>query len=80
MGKTAYIKLDRDGWTRGLQLSVDIQDEGGGGHGYRLAGPKYNGSSERVFWHRISERDASEIRRYLDLAFPHSDTQVSEAA
>jgi hypothetical protein len=63
-----YIKVDRDGWTKGLQLSIDVVDEKGGGHGYRLAGPKYNGSSASVMAHRLSERDIREIQSYLDLA------------
>lgn len=70
MTKSVFIKLDRDGWTKGLQLSIDLEDENGGGVGCRLAGPKYNGSSTSVFKHRIDQRDADEIRRYLDAAFP----------
>lgn len=73
MAKKLFIKLDRDGWTKGLQLSIDLEDDDGGGVGYRLAGPKFNGSSQRVFWHRLSERDAAELRQYLDAAFPLSE-------
>lgn len=64
--KRLFIQVDRDGWTKGLQLSIDLEDS----HGYRLAGPKYNGSSTSVFRHVVTERDAKEIRRYLDTVFP----------
>ncbi len=70
MAKKLSICVDRDGWTKGLQLSIDLEDEKGGGVGYRLAGPKFNGSSIRVFTHILDERDADEIRRYLDQVFP----------
>lgn len=69
MSKKLEIRLDRDGWTKGLQLSIDLSDEKDG-IGYRLAGPKFNGSSTPVFSHRLTERDANELRRYLDMAFP----------
>lgn len=70
MSKSLFIKLDRDGWTGGLQLSIDIEGKNGDGCGYRLAGPKYNGSSSTVFKHKLNERDAKEIRSYLNVAFP----------
>lgn len=73
MPKKLFIKLDRDGVTKGLQLSIDLENENGGGVGYRLAGPKFNGSSTPVFKHALNEWDAIEIRRYLDVAFPVSE-------
>lgn len=73
MAKTLFIKLDRDGLTKRLQLSIDLEDEKGGGVGYRLAGPKFNGSSTSVFKHALTEWDVVEIRRYLDVAFPISE-------
>jgi hypothetical protein len=63
-----YITVDKDGWTKALQLSIDCVDADGGGHGYRLAGPKYNGSSAPVMRHRLGARDIEEIQRYLDRA------------
>jgi len=60
-----YFSVDRDGWTNGLQLS--IENENGG---FRIAGPKYNGRSKNLQRHEITQRDAEEIRRYLDEAFP----------
>lgn len=79
MSTKMFIKLDRDGWTKGLQLSIDLEDESGGGVGYRLAGPKYNGSSASVFKHQIGERDADEIRRYLDTVFPKQGRDFTDA-
>lgn len=64
------IGLYRDGLTKGLQMSIDYADENGDGHGYRLAGPKFSGSSSRIFVHRLSSSDADRIRQYLDLEFP----------
>jgi hypothetical protein len=64
------IDVDRDGWTKGLQLNIAQLDEKGNGSGYRLYGPKYNGSSERLIRHELTERDAAEIRQALDAVFP----------
>lgn len=64
------LDVDRDGWTKGLQLNIAELDENGHGWGYRLAGPKYNGSSENLLRVELSERDATEIRQMLDRAFP----------
>lgn len=64
----AYIVVDSDGWTGGMQLSIDWVGQDGDGVGYRLAGPKFNGSSSTIMRHRLSERDIAEIQRYLDLS------------
>lgn len=64
------MDVDRDGWTKGLQLNIAEIDEDGSGWGYRLAGPKYNGSSENLLRVELKERDAREIRQMLDKAFP----------
>lgn len=64
------IDVDRDGWTKGLQLNIAQLDENGTGDGYRLAGPKYNGSSRNLIRCELDERDAREIRQYLDAVFP----------
>ena len=64
------IDVTRDGWTGKLQLSISKHDEDGTGTGYRLAGPKFNGSSEPVLSKILDRDDAEEIRRYLDAVFP----------
>lgn len=70
MSDRIVIDVDRDGWTNRLQLNIAQLDETGRGNGYRLAGPKYNGSSKRLLRCEVDERDASEIRGFLDAAFP----------
>lgn len=60
-----YLDLDRDVVTRGYQLSIT-----NGSRGYRIAGPKYTGNSTSITRHRITQRDADEIREYLDSEFP----------
>ncbi|MFA6159457.1 MAG: hypothetical protein WC763_07565 [Candidatus Paceibacterota bacterium] len=64
--KTATLSVFKDSWTKGIQLS--IADESGSG--YRIAGPKFNGSSTPIIDHQLTQRDANEIRRYLDRVFP----------
>lgn len=58
---TVTLAVYRDGWTGRLQLA--IEDESGG---YRLAGPKFNGSGEKVLERVLDEHDAARIRSYLD--------------
>lgn len=72
--------VDRDGWTKGLQLNIAQLDENGSGMGYRLHGPKYNGSSERLIRHQMDERDATEIRQMLDAVFPQSSDSERDRA
>ena len=57
-----FICVDKDGWTGALQLCIEHE----GGSGFRLAGPKYNGSSKRLLTHEITAGQADEIRTYLD--------------
>ncbi len=64
------MDVDRDGWTNGLQLNIAELDENNAGWGYRIAGPKYNGSSKNLLRVELDERDANEIRKMLDKAFP----------
>jgi hypothetical protein len=64
------MEVTRDGWTDGLQMSISQLDENGAGHGYRIAGPKFNGSGEVLLKRELDERDAAEIRAYLDAVFP----------
>ncbi len=72
-----HIDVCRDGLTNGLQLSINQTDEDGAGHGYRLAGPKFNGSGKVLLSRTLDERDATEIRRYLDAVFPVSPSAVT---
>lgn len=67
MTPRVVISVDRDGYTNGIQLSINAVDDDGCGHGYRIFGPKYLGDSELVREYTLDKRDADEIRRYLDL-------------
>jgi hypothetical protein len=64
------LEVDRDGLTGKLQLSIQQTHENGAGHGYRLAGPKFNGSGKNLLKRELDQRDADEIRGYLDAVFP----------
>jgi len=55
-----HFCVDKDGLTGALQLSIDDATSG-----YRLSGPKYNGSSKRVLTYIPSDRDLAEIARYI---------------
>lgn len=68
------IEVGKDGWTGALQLSISRLDENGVGHGRRLAGPKFNGSTKPLLSRELDERDADEIRAYLDAVFPQRVT------
>lgn len=72
MSKPTRIKLevDRDGWTSNLQVNLAQVDDNNSGWGYRLAGPKYNGSSRNLLSRTLDERDAQEIRDALNAVFP----------
>jgi len=70
MSDRLVIDVHRDGWTKGLQLGIVQVDENGSGSGYRLHGPKFNGSSTPLLKHVVDERDAAEIRKFLDDVFP----------
>lgn len=72
-----YFDVSKDGWTGGLQLGISELDENGTGHGYRIAGPKYNGSSKVLLKTEIDARDAEEIRSFLDAKFPTKTSPVS---
>jgi len=50
---------------RAIQVNI-----GNGCHGYRLCGPKFSGISTKLREIELTERDAREIRSYLDEAFP----------
>jgi hypothetical protein len=79
MSERIVIDVDRDGWTKNLQLNIVTLDEHDSGTGYRLAGPKYNGSSTNLLRVELDERDADEIRQALDAVFPRPTGAPSRA-
>lgn len=75
---TLSISVHRTNAERALQLNLSQTDPDGSGFGYRLAGPKhYNMGTEELLSADLDERDAAEIRRMLNAAFP-ADVTVSE--
>lgn len=56
-----HLTVWRDNYTGGLQL--EIGDETGG---YRIAGPKFMGDSEKLLTRKLDKRDVAEIRLYLE--------------
>jgi hypothetical protein len=64
------IEVDRDGWTNGLQVQIAQLNADDTGDGYRLAGPKYNGSSKNLLRAELDQHDADRIRACLDAVFP----------
>lgn len=67
------ISVDRHGTTGAHQLSINLRYPDGLGHGYRLYGPKFTGNSTPVLDAVLDQRDADEIREYLDAVFPNQD-------
>lgn len=63
MGEPVYICVDQ---TRGA-IQVCIETDGSG---FRLLGPKYDGTGKRLHRKKIDARAAAEIRALLDKAFP----------
>jgi len=62
-GNCIYFSIDQN--SRGeLQLAINNPN----GSGYRISGPKYDGSGRTLRIHNLSRRDISELRSYLDLA------------
>lgn len=68
------IEVHRDGMTGGLQLSIGIPDS----VGYRIAGPKFSGTSESLLKRVLTQRDVDEIRHYLDMAFPSKESSAND--
>lgn len=66
-----YISVDRRAFDGALQVSIGKQDEDGGGIGYRIAGPKYDGNGKNLIRHFLTERDRREIESYLALLSNH---------
>lgn len=73
--KRAYISVDRRTVDGALQISIGEEDDNGCGTGYRIAGPKYDGSGKSLLKHFLSDRDKREIAEYLALS---SQNQTGE--
>lgn len=73
MAKRVTVELARDGLTNGYQVSINAYaGDGPSGDGYRIFGPKFNGSSVLLHSETLTARDAEEIRAYCDLVEPPS--------
>jgi hypothetical protein len=59
--KSMVVSAWEDGVTGAIQVVIGS---------YRLAGPKFNGTSERLAVRKLTADDAAELRRQLDIAFP----------
>jgi GTP cyclohydrolase I len=78
MSERVYFSIDRCHGS--YQLSINIEDDdGGGGHGYRIAGPKYDGTSGRLLKHYVTERDRSELHAYIDPIVEASEMSFTDA-
>ena len=66
MSEWIELSLDQDNATGGFQLSIGTRDKNGGGHGYRIFGPKYIGDSTNIRTVILNPHDVDEIRVYLD--------------
>lgn len=53
-----------------IQVSINWIDDDGYGHGYRIMGQKYDGTSKTLKKVELTKRDAEEIRSYLDRIKP----------
>lgn len=63
-----------------IQVQLARTDENGTGTGYRLAGPKhYNSGVTELLSRDLDERDASEIRGFLDAVFPLNSAPAETA-
>jgi hypothetical protein len=69
-----YISVDRRDRDGAMQISIGVEDEKGGGRGYRIAGPKYDGRGKTLLKHFITERDRAEIHSYLRLENTPADS------
>lgn len=57
-----YFSIDEN--SRGqVQLAINYR-----GHGYRICGPKYDGSGHTIKRHELTADDIKEIQSYLDAA------------
>jgi hypothetical protein len=69
------LYIDIDVSRAGYQLSISTE----AGSGYRLAGPKYDGSSKSIMRHALSERDVVELRQMLDKAYPANSVAIERS-
>lgn len=67
MKRRVYLSIDKRTYDGALQLSIGAQDEDGGGTGYRIAGPKYDGDGTTLVRRFLTERDKQEILSYLKM-------------
>ena len=59
--RTPYLCVSRSRSDGGLQISVDNAS-----HGFRIAGPKFDGSSELLMRHRLTRDDVRAMLDFLD--------------
>lgn len=64
MSKIVTLEVSRRSTPGGLQLSINLKGE----HGYRIAGPKFDGTGTVLLEHVLNARDIDEIRSYLAIA------------
>jgi len=64
MSERIYLSVDQSSHG-GLQLSIGVEHSCGGGYGYRIFGPKYDGGGKTLKRHYLTERDFEEIKSYL---------------
>lgn len=69
------LNVYRDGLTGGIQLAIDDEERG---TGYRLAGPKFNGSGERLLTCRIGQQEIVRLREYLDRVQPAGSEETDD--
>ena len=66
MTRQVYISVDRRKFDGALQVAIEMHDDKmNGGHGHRIAGPKYDGAGTNLLKHPLNADDAKEIRSYL---------------
>lgn len=63
MSDEVYITVDKRNIDGALQVAISCHN---GGHGYRIAGPKYDGHSKTLLSHKLTARDVVEIRGFLN--------------
>lgn len=62
-----YTRIVMEADTRG-RLNICALDDEGGGHGHRLAGPRYiEGGGDQVVNRTLDERDIDALREYADI-------------
>lgn len=64
------IEVYHDAATQKPQVTIGTVSGDGKSDLHRLAGPAFTGQSRNLISKPLDERDAAEIRRYLDAVFP----------